>query len=160
MATHSSIRAWRIPCTEEPGVVQSIGLHGVGHDLSKKAKAAACMSSTIRLTIKFLQKPFFKETACVNVGGEMGTGGKWEQRAPLVFAKPTAPRCPLPLPLLCPGPWRALPRSRARPSPYRSAPIRPWPPVTGQTYPDSTAGRRQAQANLLSLPPHFHLLSK
>ena len=27
MATHSSILAWRIPWTEEPGRVQSIGLH-------------------------------------------------------------------------------------------------------------------------------------
>ena len=30
-ATHSSILAGRIPCTEEPGIVQSIGLHRVGH---------------------------------------------------------------------------------------------------------------------------------
>ena len=27
MATHSSILAWRIPWTEEPGVLQSMGLH-------------------------------------------------------------------------------------------------------------------------------------
>ena len=26
MATHSSILAWRIPCTEEPGRLQSLGL--------------------------------------------------------------------------------------------------------------------------------------
>ena len=26
MATHSSILAWRIPCTEEPGGLQSMGL--------------------------------------------------------------------------------------------------------------------------------------
>ena len=32
MATHSSILAWRIPWTEEPGGLQSIGSHGVGHD--------------------------------------------------------------------------------------------------------------------------------
>ena len=25
MATHSSILAWRIPCTEEPGRIQSVG---------------------------------------------------------------------------------------------------------------------------------------
>ena len=31
-ATHSNIRAWRIPWTEEPGGLQSIGLHRVGHD--------------------------------------------------------------------------------------------------------------------------------
>ena len=32
MATHSSILAWRIPWTEEPGGLQSIGLQKVGHD--------------------------------------------------------------------------------------------------------------------------------
>ena len=31
-ATHSSILAWRIPWTEEPGRLQSMGLHRVGHD--------------------------------------------------------------------------------------------------------------------------------
>ena len=29
---HSSILAWRIPGTEEPGGLQSIGLQRVGHD--------------------------------------------------------------------------------------------------------------------------------
>ena len=32
MATHSSILAWRIQCTEEPGGLQSMGLQRVGHD--------------------------------------------------------------------------------------------------------------------------------
>ena len=32
MATHSSVLAWRIPWTEEPGGLQSTGLHRVGHD--------------------------------------------------------------------------------------------------------------------------------
>ena len=31
-ATHSSILAWRIPWTEEPGGLQSIGLQRVGHN--------------------------------------------------------------------------------------------------------------------------------
>ena len=32
MATHSSILAWRIPWTEEPGGLQSMGSQKVGHD--------------------------------------------------------------------------------------------------------------------------------
>ena len=32
MATHSSILVWRIPWTEEPGGLQSIGSQRVGHD--------------------------------------------------------------------------------------------------------------------------------
>ena len=33
MATHSSILAWEIPWTEEPGGLQSVGLERVGHNL-------------------------------------------------------------------------------------------------------------------------------
>ena len=32
MATHSSILAWRIPWTEEPGGLESIGSKRAGHD--------------------------------------------------------------------------------------------------------------------------------
>ena len=34
MATHSSILAWRIPWTEEPGGLQSTRSQGVGHYMS------------------------------------------------------------------------------------------------------------------------------
>ena len=40
MAPHSSIRAWRIPGTEEPGGLPSMGSHSVGHDRSDLAAAA------------------------------------------------------------------------------------------------------------------------
>ena len=32
MATHSSVLAWRIPWTEEPGMLQSMGLQRVRQD--------------------------------------------------------------------------------------------------------------------------------
>ena len=32
IATHSSVLAWKIPWTEEPGGLQSMGLLRVGHD--------------------------------------------------------------------------------------------------------------------------------
>ena len=32
MATHSSTLAWKIPWTEEPGRLQSMGSQSVGHD--------------------------------------------------------------------------------------------------------------------------------
>ena len=35
MATHSSILAWRIPWTEEPGGLQPMGSQGVGHELKR-----------------------------------------------------------------------------------------------------------------------------
>ena len=38
MATHSSILAWRIPWTEEPGGLKSMGSQRVGHDLATEHK--------------------------------------------------------------------------------------------------------------------------
>ena len=36
MATHSSILAWKIPLTEEPGGLQSMGSQRIGHDRAQK----------------------------------------------------------------------------------------------------------------------------
>ena len=43
MAAHSSILAWRIPGTGEPGGLPSMGSHRVGHDWSDLAAAAAAV---------------------------------------------------------------------------------------------------------------------
>ena len=45
MATHSSILAWRIPWTKEPGGLYSMELQKIGHELS----SLACMYILIRL---------------------------------------------------------------------------------------------------------------
>ena len=39
MATHPSVLAWRIPWTEKPGRLQSMGSHRVGHDWRDLAAA-------------------------------------------------------------------------------------------------------------------------
>ena len=41
MATHSSVLAWRIPGTGEPGGLPSMGSHRVGYDWGDLAAAAA-----------------------------------------------------------------------------------------------------------------------
>ena len=41
MAPHSSVLAWRIPGTGEPGGLPSMGSHRVGHDCSDLVAAAA-----------------------------------------------------------------------------------------------------------------------
>ena len=58
MATHSSILAWRIPWTEEPGRLQSKGSQRVGHDwmtntcLSNLSiHLSPCLSSVIFLSL-------------------------------------------------------------------------------------------------------------
>ena len=44
MATHSSILAWRISGTGEPGGLPSMGSRKVGHDRSNLAAAAAIVN--------------------------------------------------------------------------------------------------------------------
>ena len=48
MATHSSVLAWRIPGTVEPGGLPSMGSHRVGQDWSDLAAAAAYKVVCIR----------------------------------------------------------------------------------------------------------------
>ena len=48
MATHSSILAWRIPGTEEPSGLLSMGLHRVRHNWSNLAEAAAVAAGQVR----------------------------------------------------------------------------------------------------------------
>ena len=45
MATHSSVPAWRIPGTGQPGGLPSVGSHRVGNDSSDSAAAAAAYKS-------------------------------------------------------------------------------------------------------------------
>ena len=46
MATQSSVLAWRIPGTGEPGALLAMGSHRVGHDWSGLAAAAATDEET------------------------------------------------------------------------------------------------------------------
>ena len=64
MATHSSVLAWRIPGTAEPGGLPSMGSHRVGHDWSDlEAAAAAAAFENVFLKIKILK--MLKESTLV-----------------------------------------------------------------------------------------------
>ena len=55
MATHSSVLAWRMPWTEKPGRVQSMGSRRVGHDWSDLAAAEfSVLYSRLSLVIYFI----------------------------------------------------------------------------------------------------------
>ena len=58
MATHSSILAWRIPGTEEPCGLPSMGSHRVGQNLSDLAVAAAAAGFLERIVVLSLFKAF------------------------------------------------------------------------------------------------------
>ena len=49
MVTQSSILAWRIPWTEEPGRLQSTGLQRVGHNLMSKNNRKGGRSSHMKI---------------------------------------------------------------------------------------------------------------
>ena len=60
MATHSSILAWRIAGTEEPGGLPSIGSHRVGHDWCDLAAAASSLCLWCAISYHLL--PFSSHT--------------------------------------------------------------------------------------------------
>ena len=60
MATHSSVLAWRIPGTGEPGGLPSMGSHRVGHDWSDlaaagKLKTQSWIFSIVHSVVQFYQ---------------------------------------------------------------------------------------------------------
>ena len=60
MATHSSVLAWRIPGTEEPGGLLSMGSHRVGHDWSDLAAAAAAAAAAAEFNRRWSIWTLFK----------------------------------------------------------------------------------------------------
>ena len=52
MAPHSCTLAWKIPWTEEPGGLQSMGLHRVRHDWSDLAAAAASFQMLLLVVVR------------------------------------------------------------------------------------------------------------
>ena len=59
MATHSSVLAWRIPGTGEPGGLPSMGLHRVGHDRSDLAAAAAAAAAICNYSARRILNIYF-----------------------------------------------------------------------------------------------------
>ena len=53
MAIHSSILAWEIQWTEEPGGLQSIGLHRVGHNWATKTQHTYSLCSRSKKGVQF-----------------------------------------------------------------------------------------------------------
>ena len=77
MATHSSILSWRIPGTEEPSGLLSMGSHRVRHDWSNLAAAAAgiVLSTFLALSYPVLQQSFVIKICIVPKHNEWAKGG-------------------------------------------------------------------------------------
>ena len=64
MPTHSSILAWEIPWTEEPGRLQSVGLQRIGYNL---ATTHTCTGSGLSLPYSIGWRSLsFSEPPCTN----------------------------------------------------------------------------------------------
>ena len=98
MATHSIVLAWRVPWTEEPGGLQSVGSHRVGHDWSDLAAAAAAERFWWEVTQAFFLKvhkvvfnPVFyeekenlaKQTSRSSIQRLWGYEAGWDEKLPL-----------------------------------------------------------------------------
>ena len=71
MATHSSVLAWRIPGTGEPGGLLSMGSHRVGYDWSNSAAAAAArcfLTSYFCIPVPYNEKDICGTTDCFQIG--------------------------------------------------------------------------------------------
>ena len=79
MATHSSTLAWKIPWTEEPGGLQSMGLQRVGHDWATSL-SLSCLEKTLESPLDC------KEFKSVNLKGNQPWIfiGRTEAEAPIL----------------------------------------------------------------------------
>ena len=62
MATHSSILAWKIPWTEEPGGLESMGSQRVRHDCSTNhhgVRYGLCVHTCLYAFYSFSLSPYF-----------------------------------------------------------------------------------------------------
>ena len=77
MATHSSIFAWRILWTEEPGGLLSMGLHRVRHDWSDLA-AAVQLNDLIYFQMHYISHTLHSHICFVYVC--VCLGGAWSEK--------------------------------------------------------------------------------
>ena len=88
MATHSSVLAWRILGTGEPGGLPSLGLHRVGHDWSNAAAAAFPQlgeGNGNTLQYSFLANPMTGEPGGLLSLGSHRVGHNWSDLAAAAF---------------------------------------------------------------------------
>ena len=69
MATHSSTLAWKIPWTEKPGRLQSMGSHRAGHDWSDLA--LAILEKCIFLQFRKLKSKIMVPSGLVSGGSSL-----------------------------------------------------------------------------------------
>ena len=91
MATHSCILAWKIPWTEEPGRLQSMGLQRIRHDWVTSLSLSLSLSP---LPIWQIEKPRHREV-------RKGSEGHTAYRTKIPTNEAWSPHCQVLTPPLC-----------------------------------------------------------
>ena len=74
MATYSSVLAWRIPGTEEPGGLPSMGSHRDWSDLAATAAAAYASKVMLKILQARLQQYMYPELPDIQAGFRKARG--------------------------------------------------------------------------------------
>ena len=82
MATHSSVLAWRIPRTGEPGGLPSLGSHRVGHNWRDLAASAAAAAWAF-LVAQMVKNPPAIQEICIQ---SLGFEDPWRHGKPLKYS--------------------------------------------------------------------------
>ena len=84
MATHSSVLAWRIPGTGEPGGLPSTGSHRVGHNWSNSSSSNICIIRKVKWDYMGEQRRGMAQGICPEGVLLKQPQGKWGRGA-LIF---------------------------------------------------------------------------
>jgi len=106
IATHSSVLAWRIPGTGEPGGPPSMGSHRVRHDWSDLAAAAAASSPGKRSNCWVKERNWRADVAPLSGGDCLHTPSPWVCSVPCTLLFSSGKEAPLEEQDLGP-PWSA-----------------------------------------------------
>ena len=79
VATHSSLLAWRIPWTEEPGRLQSTGLQRVGHDWVTDTFTSLCLIFSFRSSACFCYTVIWALLSALPIHRLIPHGDLWTQ---------------------------------------------------------------------------------
>ena len=100
VATHSSILAWRIPWTEEPGGLQSMGSQRVGHGWVTKHSSQPAQLNLLKTCLRgdFPGSPVAKNwpSSAGDVGSIPGWGTRSHHMPTGQLRPPTHSRAPVP----------------------------------------------------------------
>ena len=82
MATHSSILAWRIPWTEDPGGIQFMGSQRVGHDWVTSLSLSFIDKAKERIDVIYNAFKSFETWHCKikRLGGGVDAGNRTKDR--------------------------------------------------------------------------------